>query len=60
MISSIELPTVSRGFRRSCYDEETAPAIRAALKTERALPERGADPQALLREAAELLFDHST
>ena len=39
---------------------ETAPAIRAALKTERALPEKGADPQILLREAAELLFDHST
>src|SRR4029453_18284659 len=37
---------------------EPVAAIRAALKTERALPEKGADPQILLREAAELLFDH--
>ena len=39
---------------------ETAPAVRTALKTERALPERGTDAQRLLGETAELLFDHST
>src|SRR5262245_56310205 len=39
---------------------ETAPVVRAALKTERSLPETGGDPQALLSEAADLLFDHST
>jgi glutamate/tyrosine decarboxylase-like PLP-dependent enzyme len=38
---------------------ESVEAVRAAFNTSRALPERGSDPQALLADAAELLFDHS-
>jgi glutamate/tyrosine decarboxylase-like PLP-dependent enzyme len=38
---------------------ETVEALRAALRAERTLPAGGSDPQALVSEAADLLFDHS-
>jgi glutamate/tyrosine decarboxylase-like PLP-dependent enzyme len=39
---------------------ETVETVRAALGAGRPLPEHGEDPAAALREAAELLFEHST
>ncbi len=39
---------------------ESVQALRAALRVERPLPENGSDPQTLVSEAAEFLFDHST
>jgi aromatic-L-amino-acid/L-tryptophan decarboxylase len=38
---------------------ESSNNVRAALNTDRALPENGADPGALLSRAADLLFEHS-
>jgi len=38
---------------------ETPSALREALGSARGLPEQGADPQALLDRATDLLFDHS-
>lgn len=39
---------------------ESAQAVRAALEAGRPLPQSGQDPESLLREAATLLFEHST
>ncbi|RPI53659.1 MAG: aminotransferase class V-fold PLP-dependent enzyme [Acidobacteria bacterium] len=39
--------------------DESADVVRAVVKAERGLPQRGTDPQVLLTEAADLLFDHS-
>ena len=39
--------------------DETGEVVRTALRAERALPDTGADPEALLANAADLLFDHS-
>ncbi|MBZ5577374.1 MAG: aspartate aminotransferase family protein [Acidobacteriia bacterium] len=39
---------------------ESPEEVRSALSANRALPEEGRDPQSLLREAAALLFEHST
>ena len=39
--------------------DETGPEVRSALKAERGLPDRGADPGELLESAANLLFEHS-
>ena len=38
---------------------ESPVEVRAALSANRALPEEGQDPESLLRNAAELLFEHS-
>jgi glutamate/tyrosine decarboxylase-like PLP-dependent enzyme len=38
---------------------ESVDTLRSVLKSERTLPESGSDPQPLVSEAAELLFDHS-
>jgi glutamate/tyrosine decarboxylase-like PLP-dependent enzyme len=38
---------------------ESPDAVRAAFKAERALPGEGSDPEALLTEATDMLFDHS-
>jgi aromatic-L-amino-acid/L-tryptophan decarboxylase len=52
------------GFLGSIRDRPVTPAeplhvVRAALNAARTLPEHGADAQALLNHAADLLFDHS-
>jgi len=39
--------------------DETAETVRAAVKADRPLPREGSDPQALVSEVADLLFDHS-
>ena len=39
--------------------DETGAVVRSALRADRGLPQRGADPEALLTSAADLLFDHS-
>jgi glutamate/tyrosine decarboxylase-like PLP-dependent enzyme len=38
---------------------ESVEEVRAALSSERALPEAGQEPESLLRDAATLLFEHS-
>ena len=39
--------------------DESPSSVRAALNTHAALPERGADPAGILRDAIRLLFEHS-
>jgi aromatic-L-amino-acid/L-tryptophan decarboxylase len=44
---------------RSVTPGQSPDTVRAALRAGDALPDEGADPQQLLRETADLLFDHS-